>query len=92
MQFHDTLYNTPVQWAAADITKKTLGLLPQRLADTGSQIIGTVCDEIIVEVSDEKAEEAGTILKDVMEAAGKRFLKQVPVLAEPIIADSWGDK
>jgi hypothetical protein len=31
-------------------------------------------------------------LKDIMEAAGKRYLKQVPVLAEPIIANSWGDK
>jgi len=34
------LYNTPVHGTAADITKKALGLLPQRLADTGAKIIG----------------------------------------------------
>ncbi|HIJ69179.1 MAG TPA: hypothetical protein HPP57_06725, partial [Deltaproteobacteria bacterium] len=33
---------------AADITKKALGLLSQRLADTGARIIGTVHDEIIL--------------------------------------------
>jgi hypothetical protein len=33
-----------------------------------------------------------TPLPAVMEAAGERFLKQVPVLAEPVIANSWGDK
>ncbi|MGO8944225.1 MAG: DNA polymerase [Syntrophobacteraceae bacterium] len=49
-RFQHALYNTPVQRTAADITKKALGLLPQRLADTGAQIIGTVHDEIILEV------------------------------------------
>jgi len=48
VQFQDTLYNTPVQGTAADITKKALGLLPQRLEDTGAQIIGTVHAEIIL--------------------------------------------
>jgi DNA polymerase I-like protein with 3'-5' exonuclease and polymerase domains len=62
------------------------------LAGTGAKIVGCVHDEIILEVTDEKAEEAATILKDVMEAAGKRYLKQVPVSAEPIIANSWADK
>ena len=42
----DTLYNTPVQKTAADITKKALVLLPRRLEDTGAQIIGTVHNEI----------------------------------------------
>jgi DNA polymerase I-like protein with 3'-5' exonuclease and polymerase domains len=49
-QFQDTLYNTPVQGTAADITKKALGLLPQRLVDARAKIIGTVHDEIILEV------------------------------------------
>ncbi len=75
-QFQDPLYNKPVQGTTADIKKKALGLLPQRLVGTGAKIIGTVHDEIILEVPDEKAEEAATILKDVMEAAGQRFLNQ----------------
>jgi DNA polymerase I-like protein with 3'-5' exonuclease and polymerase domains len=50
-QLQDTLYNTPVQGTAANTTKKALVLLPQRLADTEVQIIGTVHDEIIPAVS-----------------------------------------
>jgi DNA polymerase I-like protein with 3'-5' exonuclease and polymerase domains len=86
------MLNTPVQGTSADILKVSLGELPKALASTGAKIVGSVHDEIILEVPEEKTEEAAVILKDVMEAAGKRFLKQVPVLAEPIVADSWADK
>ena len=86
------LYNTPVQGTAADILKVSLGDLPQALTGTGAKVVGCVHDEIILEVPKEKAEEAASILKYVMEAAGERFLKQVPLLAEPVIANSWGDK
>lgn len=57
--------------------KVSLGALPETLEGTGAKIAGCVHDEIILEVHHEKAEEAATILKDVMEAAGKRFLKEV---------------
>jgi DNA polymerase I-like protein with 3'-5' exonuclease and polymerase domains len=57
------LYNTPVQGTAANITKKALGMLPQRLSDIGSQIIRTVHDEIILEVPQGLAGEAAVILK-----------------------------
>lgn len=54
--------------------------------------MGCVHHEIILEVPGEKTEETMMILKSVVEAAGRRFLKLVPVLAEPIAADSWADK
>ena len=44
--YKDVLCDTPVQGTAADITKKALAVLIQRLADTGAQIIGTVHDEM----------------------------------------------
>jgi len=81
-----------VQGTSADILKVSLGHLPQALAGTGAKIIGCVHDEIILEVLEENAKKAAMIFKDVMEAAGRRFLKQVPVLAEPIIASTWVDK
>jgi DNA polymerase I len=86
------LLNTPVQGTSADILKIALGNLPEALHGTGAKIVACVHDEIILEVPEEKTEEAATILKGVMESAGKRFLKQVPVLAEPIVANSWADK
>jgi hypothetical protein len=64
----DKLYDIPIktrkkkcrsdQGTAADTTQKAPGLLPQRLADTGAKIIGTVHDEIILEVPEEMAGEA----------------------------------
>jgi len=45
-----------------DITKKPLGLLPQRLADSGSRIIGTLREEIILEVPEKMANDAAAIL------------------------------
>jgi DNA polymerase I-like protein with 3'-5' exonuclease and polymerase domains len=90
--FQDTLCNTPVQVAAADIVKKALGLLPQNLANTGSQIIGTVYDKIILEVSEEVAEEAAVILKETMVQSGKVYLSKVPVEVEVTVADNWAEK
>jgi DNA polymerase I-like protein with 3'-5' exonuclease and polymerase domains len=88
----DTLYNTPVQGTAADITKKALALLPQRLADTGSRIIGTVHDEIILEVPEETAGEVAVVLKETMIQAGEAYLSKVPVAVEVTIADTWTEK
>jgi DNA polymerase-1 len=83
------LYNTPVQRTAADITKKALALLPQRLADTAAQIIGTVQDEIILEVPDGLTREAAVILKETMIQAGKAYLSKVPVEVEVTIGGTW---
>ncbi|MGA2403178.1 MAG: DNA polymerase [Syntrophobacteraceae bacterium] len=73
------MLNTPVQGTSADITKKALALLPQRLADTGGRIIGTVHDEIILEVPDDRANSAAAILRQTMIEAGKAYLVGVPV-------------
>jgi DNA polymerase-1 len=86
------LLNTPVQGTSADITKKALGLLPQRLADTGAQIIGTVHDEIILEVHDGLAVEAAVILKETMIQASKAYLGKVPIEVEVTVADTWAEK
>jgi DNA polymerase-1 len=92
LQFQDPLYNTPVQGTAADITKKALALLPQRLADTGAQIIGTVHDEIIFEVPDKMADDAAVILRKTMILASEAYLFKVPVEVEVTIGDTWAEK
>lgn len=86
------LLNTPVQGTSADILKVALAQLPEALAGTGAKIIGCIHDEVILEVPEDRTEEAAGILKDVMEAAGRKYLKRVPVLAEPSIANSWAEK
>jgi DNA polymerase I-like protein with 3'-5' exonuclease and polymerase domains len=86
------LLNTPVQGTAADIAKKALGMLVPVVKKLNGHIIATVHDEILLEVAEEKAEEAARLLKEIMERAGAYYLKQVPVVAETTIADSWAEK
>ncbi|ERI91816.1 DNA-directed DNA polymerase [Clostridiales bacterium oral taxon 876 str. F0540] len=87
-----TLLNTPVQGTAADIAKKALGMLVPEARELKGHIVGTVHDEILLEVPENLAEEAALRLKAVMEKAGEYYLKQVPVIAETTIADSWAEK
>jgi DNA polymerase I-like protein with 3'-5' exonuclease and polymerase domains len=62
------------------------------LADTGAKIIGTVHDEIILEVPDGLTGEAVVILKETMIQAGKAYLSRVPFEVEVTIADRWAEK
>lgn len=86
------LLNTPVQGTAADIAKKALGMLVPVAKGLNGHIIATVHDEILLEVPEGRAEEAAIKLKETMEKAGAHYLKQVPVIAETTIADSWAEK
>jgi len=67
-------------------------LLPRRLADTGAQIIGTVHDEIILEVPEKMADDAAVILRETMIQAGKAYLFKVPVEVEVTIGETWAEK
>lgn len=84
--------NTPVQGTAADIVKNALGMLIKELEGTEAKIIGTVHDEIILEVPEEKAERTADILKCTMEKAGEKYMKQVHLIAEVFIGSSWAEK
>jgi DNA polymerase I-like protein with 3'-5' exonuclease and polymerase domains len=86
------LLNTPVQGTAADIAKKALGMLVPAAIELKGHIVATVHDEILLEVPEELAEKAAFILKSIMEKAGGIYIKQVPIIAETTIADSWAEK
>jgi len=86
------LLNTPVQGTAADITKAALSKLPIALKETGARLIGTVHDEILLEVPEGTAERAAQILQQVMEQAGQHYLRKVPVKAEVAITLNWAEK
>ena len=74
------------------MNEKAPSLLPQRLAGVGARIIGTVHDEIIIEVPDEKTNKAAAILRASMIEAGKAFLSRVPVEVEVTIGETWAEK
>jgi DNA polymerase I-like protein with 3'-5' exonuclease and polymerase domains len=62
------------------------------LADTGAKIIGTVHDEIILEVPEKMADDAAAILRETMIEAGKAYLARVPVEVDVAIGDTWAEK
>ena len=86
------LSNTPVQGTGADIVKKALGLLATRLKGEDTHIIGVIHDEILLETSDENADNAAALLKTTMEEAGNSILKYVPCQADVGIAQNWSEK
>ena len=85
-------YNMPVQGSAADILKNALGMLYDSVKNTNTNIIAVIHDEIILECDVEEAEKTAIILKENMEHAGVRYMKDVPVIADVKITDDWACK
>lgn len=50
------------------------------------RIIGTVHDELILEVPDQTVENSATILRETMTKAGKAYLSRVPIEVEVTVA------
>lgn len=85
-------YNTPIQGTAADILKNALGMLPELLCDKDTCIAAVVHDEIVLECPKEIADQIAELLTETMEQAGAKYLRDVPVVAEASVADSWAGK
>ncbi len=76
--------NAPIQGTSATITKIAAIMLMKETRKRGLEchIVNLVHDELIVEVPNDQAAEVRDIVKDRMEAAGRRYIKSVPVIAE----------
>jgi DNA polymerase-1 len=81
--------NTPIQGTSADILKRALRLLEDDLRDTSAKIVNIIHDEIVVEVDSDEAEEIAQKVERAMCAAGREYLRTVPVKVETEIADEW---
>ena len=81
--------NMPIQGASADILKRALRLLHERLRATSAYVVNIVHDEIVVEADTEQAAEIAQVVEDAMCKAGEEYVKKVPVKVETQIADEW---
>jgi DNA polymerase-1 len=81
--------NMPIQGASADILKRALRLLHDKLKGTTAQIVNIVHDEIVVEVDADQSEEIAKLVEESMCAAGEEFVTRVPVKVETEIGDEW---
>ena len=75
--------------SSADILKRALRLLHDKLRGTSASIINMIHDEIVVEADAAEAESIGKLVEDAMCRAGEEYVKKVPVKVETEIADEW---
>jgi DNA polymerase I-like protein with 3'-5' exonuclease and polymerase domains len=75
--------------SSADILKRALRLLHDKLKGTTAEIVNIVHDEVVVEADTDQAEEITKVVEESMCAAGEEFVKLVPVKVESQIGDAW---
>lgn len=81
--------NSPIQGSSADIIKRALRVLHDKLQATSACIVNVVHDEIVVEADAPQAEEIAKVVEDAMCAAGEEYVKKVPVKVETEVSDEW---
>jgi DNA polymerase I-like protein with 3'-5' exonuclease and polymerase domains len=81
--------NSPIQGSSADILKRALRLLHDRLKETTACLVNVVHDEIVVESDAKNSDEISKIVEEAMCAAGEEYVRKVPVKVETQVADEW---
>ncbi|HEY0099361.1 MAG TPA: DNA polymerase [Pyrinomonadaceae bacterium] len=81
--------NMPIQGASADILKRALRLLHDKLKETSARVVNIVHDEIVVECDGDECQEIARTVEEAMCAAGEEYVTRVPVKVETEIADEW---
>ncbi len=81
--------NFPIQGTSADILKRALHLLHDKIRGTSARLVNIVHDEIILECDAAEAKKTAEILEKSMCAAGEEYVRKVPVKVDVKIADEW---
>jgi DNA polymerase-1 len=81
--------NAPVQGTSADILKRALRLLHDRLRTTNAMMVNVVHDEIVVECDATDAESTAETLRAAMTEAGQEYVTRVPLNVDVELADEW---
>ncbi|MET1416342.1 DNA polymerase I [Roseibium sp. HPY-6] len=86
--------NAPIQGSAADILRRAMVRMEDRLADAklDAQMLLQVHDELIFEVPDAQVDDTLPVIRDVMENACDPVLKlSVPLKVDARAADNWDE-
>ncbi|MBL8706306.1 MAG: DNA polymerase I [Rhodospirillales bacterium] len=86
--------NAPIQGTAADIIKRAMVQVADRLAGTRlkAEMLLQVHDELLFEVPEKEVEETSALVRSVMEQAASPVLAlSVPLVAEAGIGNTWAD-
>jgi DNA polymerase-1 len=87
--------NAPVQGACADIIMRAVILIDRMLTEAGipGGLVLAVHDELVLEVPEDRAEQAKQLLQAAMEQAFNEYFPNAPIngLIEAGIAKAWGE-
>ncbi|WP_077531724.1 DNA polymerase I [Vreelandella utahensis] len=85
-----TAINAPMQGTAADIIKKAMVMVEDRIADSGfdARMTMQVHDELIVEVREDQVSQLGSLLEELMSGAVEL---EVPLLVEAGSGKNWDE-
>ncbi len=81
--------NMPIQGTSADILKRALSLIHEELRETSARLVNIVHDEIVLECDEADADEISQKLRNAMVAAGREYIKAVPIDVEVAISKEW---
>lgn len=81
--------NFPIQGSSADILKRALHLLHEKIRGTSAKLVNIVHDEVVLECDAAEAEISAKNLEDAMCKAGEEYVKKVPVKVDVHISDEW---
>jgi len=89
--------NTPIQGTGGDMIKKALILIRQNLIKIGilpfknaaAKLVSVVHDECSIEADKSIAEDIAKLQKNAMEEAGAVFIKELKMVATPVIKKYW---
>lgn len=84
--------NSVIQGSAADVVLQAMICVEtsKELQELGCKLLLQVHDELLFEIPEENAEQAKTIIKQLMEYEPDYFLK-VPLPVDAHIGDNWGE-
>jgi DNA polymerase-1 len=79
-----------MQGTAADIIKKAMVMVENRIADSGfdARMTMQVHDELIVEVREDQVSQLGSLLEELMSGAAQL---EVPLLVEAGVGKNWDE-
>lgn len=82
--------NLPIQSVCADILKIAMAKLYHELAIFPDvKLINCVHDELVFEVSEDKADAVAEIVERVMVSSAEKFIISVPVIVDVNISEAW---
>jgi len=86
------LLKTTIQGTTADILKRALCILHERIKNTGIRIIGCIHREILMEAPINEIAAATQIIRNSMIEAAQHYLKEIPVAIDVSVVDNWYEK